>query len=299
MEVVVYGAGSLGSLLGGLLARTHEVTLVGRDPHVTAVRNSGLQVVGIETFETVPRATTGGTGLEGDLALVAVKAYDTPTAARELATGEFDAVLSVQNGMGNEEILAEGLPCPVLAGITSHGAIHTGPGVVEWTGRGEVTVGPWRGAGTDVAERAGAAFRKAGVETTVGTEVRTRLWEKLAVNAAINPTTALARMRNGGVFAGPTAECARTAARETALVARASGVELTDERAIERARTVARETGGNRSSMYQDVLAGKRTEVDAVSGFVADRADREGLDAPVNRVFRALIRGWEAAEGVR
>ncbi len=299
MEVVVYGAGSLGSLFGGLLARTHEVTLVGRDPHVAAVRNSGLQVVGIETFETAPRATTGGTGLEGDLALVTVKAYDTPTAARELATGEFDAVLSVQNGMGNEEILAECLPCPVLAGTTSHGAIHRGPGVVEWTGRGDVTVGPWGGAGTDVAERAGAAFREAGVETTVGTEVRTRLWEKLAVNAAINPATALARMQNGEVFAGPTAECARTAARETARVARASGIELTDQRAIECARTVARETSGNRSSMYQDVLAGKRTEIDAVSGFVADRADREGLDAPVNRVFQALIRGWEAAEGVR
>lgn len=299
MEVVVYGAGSLGSLFGGLLAQTHEVTLVGREPHVAAVRNSGLEVVGIETLETTPLATTDGTGLQGDLALVTVKAYDTPTAARELATGEFDAALSFQNGMGNEETLAEVLACPVLAGTTSHGAIRTEPGVVKWTGRGDVTVGPWGSTGIDVAEHAGAAFREVGVEPTVEPEMRTRLWEKLAVNAAINPTTALARIRNGEVFAGPTAECAHTAARETARVARADGVELTDERAVERARTVARETSENRSSMYQDVLAGKRTEVDAVSGFVADRADQDGLEVPVNRVFQALICGWETVEGIR
>jgi 2-dehydropantoate 2-reductase len=92
MKVVVFGAGSLGSLLGGLLAREHDVTLIGRDPHVTAIRESGLRVEGAFEATTTPTATTDGTGLSGDVALVTVKAFDTEDAADALASGAFDAV---------------------------------------------------------------------------------------------------------------------------------------------------------------------------------------------------------------
>lgn len=298
MDVAVYGAGSLGSLLGGMLARTHDVTLVGRDPHVTAVRDAGLRVVGVEEFATTPRATTEGVDLAGDLALVTVKAYDTGTAAADLATGTFDAVLSLQNGMGNEAVLADRLACPVLGGTTTYGAMLREPGVVEWTGRGEVTVGPWEADG-DLAGRVVEAFRDAGVTSAVDAAVRTVLWEKLAVNAAINPVTALARVENGVVFAGQTADTAAEAAREVARVARREGVELSGERAVERAREVADRTGANRSSMYRDVLAGRRTEIDAVSGFVVATGEERGVPVPVNHTLWALVRGWESGEGVR
>jgi len=307
MRIVVFGAGSLGSLLGALLDSAHDVVLVGRDPHVSAVRERGLRVTGVDSFEASPAATTDGTGLDADLAIVTVKAYDTAAAAHDLATGDVDAAVSLQNGLGNEETLAAGLVCPIVAGTTTHGAMLSEPGVVEWTGRGEVTVGNWRvddgdgdaTTGTDPASRVAAAFRAASIDAASDPGIRHRLWTKLAVNAAINPITALARIRNGRVFEGPTAEYAERAAAEVARIARAEGVGLDADAVAEEARAVARRTADNRSSMLQDLAAGRRTEIDVISGVVAERADEHGIEAPVNGLLAALVRGWEAGEGLR
>ena len=309
MRIVIFGAGSLGSLLGALLDGVHEVVLVGRDPHVSAVRDSGLRVTGVDSFAASPAATTEGTGLDADLAVVTVKAYDTAAAAHDLATSDIGAAVSLQNGLGNEETLAAGLECPVVAGTTTHGAMLSEPGVVEWTGRGEVAVGNWGRDGgdrtpqgddtDDPASRVAAAFRAASIDATVDPDIRHRLWTKLAVNAAINPVTALTRVRNGRVFEGPTAAYAERAARETAAVARAEGIELDAGAVVEEARAVARRTADNRSSMFQDLAAGRRTEIDAISGAVSDRGDDHRIDTPVNGLLAALLRGWEAGEGLR
>ncbi|AXG06840.1 2-dehydropantoate 2-reductase [Haloplanus rubicundus] len=299
MEVLVFGAGSLGSLLGGLLARAHDVTLVGRDPHVAAVRADGLRITGVETLDTRPAATTDATGASADLALVTVKAYDTGTAARALATGDYGVVCSLQNGMGNEDVLADAVDAPVLAGTVTYGAGLVDPGHVEWRGRGTITLGAWRPADdAATAERIAAAFRAADLDAEAVGDVRRRLWEKLAVNAAINPVTALARVENGALTEEPLAGLARSAAVETAGVARADGVALADETAAEAAATVAGETARNRSSMFQDVSRGRRTEIDAINGYVADRAAVTDRAAPVNRALAALIRGWERGAGV-
>ena len=306
MRIAIFGAGSLGSLLGALLDRAHDVVLVGRDPHVSAVRDGGLRVTGVGSLEATPAATTDGTGLDVDLAVVTVKAYDTAAAARDLATGDVDAVVSLQNGLGNEAALAAGPACPIVAGTTTHGAMLSAPGVVAWTGRGEVTVGNWRvgdgagdPAGDDPAERVAAAFRAASVDAAVDPDIRRRLRLKLAVNAAINPTTALARVRNGAVRSEPIATYAERAAREAAAVARAEGIDVGGDTAVDRARAVADRTADNRSSMLQDVAAGRRTEIDAISGAVVDRGAEHGVETPVNGLLCALVRGWEAGAGLR
>ncbi|NEU59075.1 ketopantoate reductase family protein [Halorussus sp. MSC15.2] len=293
MEIVVFGAGSLGSLVGGLLAREHAVTLVGRDPHVAAVRESGLRVGGRFDFAVRPGATTDGTGLAADLAVVTVKAFDTEAAGETLATGEFDAALSLQNGMGNEETLAESLDCPVLAGTATYGAVLREPGEVECTGRGEVVLGPRTGGTAEIADAVGRAFGTAGIETTVADDMPRRLWEKLAVNAGINATTALARVENGALLDGPARDVAADAARETARVAREQGVELGDDEAVNAVERVAETTAQNTSSMYQDVLAGRRTEVGAINEYVLARARETDRTVPVNRTLTNLLRAWE------
>jgi 2-dehydropantoate 2-reductase len=300
MEILVFGAGSLGSLVGGLLARAHDVTLVGRDAHVTAVTDDGLRITGVESVDVRPAATTDATGASADLALVTVKAYDTEAAARTLATGEYGAVCSLQNGMGNEDVLADAVDAPVLAGTATYGARLVDSGHVEWTGRGTITVGAWRPADdAATAERVAAAFRAAGLDAAATADIRTRLWEKLAINAAINPVTALSRVENGALMEWPLAALARTAAVETAGVARAEAVALDDGTARDAAETVARETARNRSSMLRDVARGRRTEIDAINGYVVDRAAATDTSAPINRTLVALIRGWEAGAGVR
>jgi len=291
MEVVVFGAGSLGSLVGGVLARRHDVTLVGRAPHVEAVRADGLCVEGEASFVVHPSATTDGDGLTADLAVVTVKSFDTGRAAAALATGDVGAVLSLANGMGNEATLAEQLDAPVVAGATALGATLEAPGRVAWLGRGRTTVGPWTDGAGRAARRAGGALRVAGLPTTVTDAVRRHLWEKLAANAAINPITALAGVRNGRVAESPLAGTAATAARETARAARHAGVDLSDERAVETAARVARATAKNRSSMARDLEAGRRTEVDAINGHVVDEIGAER--APVNAALAALVHARE------
>ena len=295
MNVVVFGAGSLGSLIGGLLAREHAVTLVGRDPHVSAVAADGLRVSGECEFTVDPAATTTVPDA-ADLAVVTVKAYDTDAAAAALDDCDIGACLSLQNGMGNEATLAERLECTVLAGTCTYGARLVEPGHVACTGVGEVALGPREGGRSVAADAVGERVGIAGVELAVADDMPRRLWEKLAVNAGINAATALARVENGALVDGPAESVAVAAAREVARVAREAGVGLTDERAVDRVASVATDTATNRSSMLQDVDAVSRTEVDAINGYVVDRAESP---VPVNETLAALVRAWESERGLR
>jgi 2-dehydropantoate 2-reductase len=296
MRVVVFGAGSLGSLVGGLLAREHEVSLVGREEHVAAVREEGLTITGEYDRTVHPEARTDPPA-SADLLLVTVKSYDTPEASAAIADGmtDVDAVLSLQNGMGNEAVLAGELPWPVLAGTCTFGARHREPGVVACTGVGRVVLGPLVPDHAELADAVGEAFRVAGIETTVAADVRRRLWKKLAVNAGINATTALARIPNGAVVDGPVTTVARKAARETARVAQSEGIDLDEGEAVQQLEAVARDTADNVSSMRQDVRAGQRTEVDAINGYVVSQAET----APVNETLWRLLQAWEAERELR
>jgi 2-dehydropantoate 2-reductase len=295
MEILVFGAGSLGTLVGGLLAHTHEVTLVGRDPHVSTVREEGVRITGAIEAHTRPAATTESEGHEADVALVTVKAFDTEEAAEALATGSFEAVCSLQNSL-TEGTLDRIVDAPILAGAATYGARLVEPGRVECTGVGRVVVGDRTGGTHPWAERLGKAFRDVDVRTLVATDMPRRRWEKLAVNAGINAITALARVENGGLSTGTGHEIAHRATREAARVARAEGVRLSNRRAANALDRVVDATAANRSSMLQDVDAGRRTEVDAINGEVVRRAERHRLvsDVPTNRTLTRLLQAWEA-----
>ncbi|SDR28119.1 ketopantoate reductase family protein [Natronobacterium texcoconense] len=299
MEIVVFGAGSLGSLVGGVLAREHDVTLVARQAHADAVRTRGLRIEGSLEAEVSPAATTDGRGLEADLAVVTVKSFDTESIAETIATGSFDAVLSLQNGMGNEEVLASALDAEVLAGTATYGAILQRPGIVECTGLGKIVLGDHRGGHSDVADAVGEAFSGAGLETTVAEDMPSRLWEKLAVNAGINAITALTETENRAVLEPPADDVARAATKETARVARADGVELSNREALAAMERVAESTAANTSSMAQDLQVGRRTEIDAINGYVVDRGETLAVETPTNRLLAALVRTWERGQGVR
>lgn len=288
MEIVVFGAGSLGSLIGGLLAREHAVTLVGREPHVRAISEEGLAITGAIEVAVSPGARTT-VPETADLTIVTVKAYDTPAAANTLAGWDCPAVLSLQNGLGNEATLSDALDAEVLAGTATYGAIQDDPGTVQCTGRGEVVLGPPDGGVSRLATRVGDAFTTAGIETTVATDMPRRQWEKLAVNAGINATTALTRVPNGALTESPAGALARRAARETARVAREEGVTLSENAAVAALERVVEATADNESSMYRDVTQECRTEVEAINGYIADSE----VETPVNDTLAGLLRTWE------
>lgn len=289
-QVQIFGAGSLGTLVGALLSRAGVDThLVGRERVVRAFGgDEGVHVEGIEGFVARPSLSTEPR--RADVTLVTVKSYDTEEEAHQLAptVAEDDTVVSLQNGMGNEEVLDEALEATVLGGTATYGAnLRLEEAYVEYTGRGEVVVGDYRGGVSREAERVAETLEPLNARATDTMDAA--LWEKLSVNTAINPVTALTRLTNGDA-AESASEVMREAARETGKVARENGVLV--ENAPDRALEVARTTAENESSTLQDVRAGRRTEIDALNGYVVEKA--EETPTPTNRTLAALVRATES-----
>jgi len=287
VQVQVFGAGSLGTLLGALLSCAGVDThLVARESVVDAFKG-GVRVEGIE--DLVERPSISTETVEADVTLVTVKSYDTYDAAEDLdpAFSDDGVVVSLQNGMGNEEKLDEKLGATVLGGTATYGAnMCPDDGLVEYTGEGEVVVGDYTGGASRVAERV-AELLGTGLEASATDEMDAALWEKLTVNCAINPVTALTHLKNGEA-AERAPEVMRAAARETAEVAHEKGVRV--KGAPGHALEVARATAENESSTLQDVRAGRRTEIDALNGYVVERASETEVEVPTNETLFSLVR---------
>ena len=296
MRIGVLGAGSLGSLFAGRLAATGtDVVVLGRaNDHLQRVKADGIVVTTPDGGELRGEvdATTDPSDLAGiDVLLVCVKSYDTDhalTVAGDAIPPTAD-VVTLQNGLGNAETISEHVPdVHVVAGTTTHGAYLEGPGRVHHAGGGDTRIGRFFGANDDAIDDVAATFTDAGIETTVIADVRAAIWEKVLVNAGINAATALARVPNGEMADGPGAALLRDAVEEGVRVADAAGPSI-DPAIVDHALDVARRTATNRSSMLQDLEAGKRTEIDAINGGLVRRADQHDVPAPVNRTLTNLV----------
>lgn len=302
LKVGVVGAGAMGSLFGGhLSAAGHEVWLVDIwAEHVDTINHLGLQIVEPSGDERVvrPRAVTDPQPVGPcDIVLVLVKSYHTKQAAASLAPllAPSTVVLTLQNGLGNIDVLTEKVPRnQLMAGITGQGANILGPGRIHHAGSGETVIGELDGAVTERLQRLVDAFTGAGLPTSATTDVQGVVWAKLLVNIAINPLTAILRVRNGRLLEIPEAvEIMREAVQEGLAVASRAGVHVPLADPWEHVLDVAVRTAANRSSMLQDVDRGRRTEIDALSGAVVGEGSRLGLETPVNLTLARLVRCLE------
>jgi len=302
MRIVVMGAGSMGCLLGGYLARAdHEVFLLDPQTERTeAIQTSGIVVEGVGGDFDV-EASAGPTydgDAPPDLVLVCVKAYDTAQAASdcEVFLGNHTEVLTLQNGVGNLERLAHTLPRDqLLAGTTSLGANLLSPGRVHHAGEGGTHIGDVYGERSDRAEEIAALFTAARLPASATDNIHELIWSKLAVNVGINALTALLRVRNGRLLAAEGAtRVMEPAVVECLAVAEESGVSLDAEVVMARVKDVARRTASNRSSMLMDVLGDRRTEIDAINGAVVRRGRELGLAVPVNETLTNLVHAVES-----
>lgn len=293
----------MGCLIGGFLARAGaDVVLV--DPwleHVEALGREGLRLwEGEEPLRIPVRAAVAGTPVRpADLVLLLVKAPRTGSALPELPPllAEGGAVLTLQNGLGAADLLAEALGEErVLVGVTAQGATLLGPGEIRHGGAGETLVGGYRGGHPALAS-AVRALDGAGLPTRAVEDIWPKVWGKLVVNCGINALTALAGLKNGDISRIPAAaDVLRDAVREATAVARAAGVELGDADALaERVLAVAEATAANRSSMGQDVDRRSPTEIDFINGAVVREGLRLGVETPVNRTLTRLVQALETA----
>lgn len=296
----------MGSLFGGLLAESGvDVALVDIDAeHVRTVDEEGLRLRSPEGERTVAVSATTDPAAVGavDLVVVFVKSPQTRTAlagATALLADDPD-VLTLQNGLGNPETIAEFVPQKrVVAGVTAHGATLEGPGRVFHAGEGATTIARYFTANDDRVRALARTLTEAGIETAVSDAIRDDIWEKVLVNVGINAPTAVARVENGLLATtDPGRRLVEAAVTEAAHVARSEGRDV-PEAPVSHVLDVAAATAENRSSMLQDVEAGRATEIEHLHGEIVRRARDHGLPAPVNRTLADLVRLGEIDSGVR
>jgi 2-dehydropantoate 2-reductase len=298
MKIAVVGAGAMGSLFGASLAEAgnevwlHDVWVA----HVEAINQDGLAIErGGKTRTLRIDATTDPEQIgQAELIIIFVKSTHTAAAAetaRKLA-GSAGVVMTLQNGMGNADILAEFIdPERVLAGTTSHGATMLGPGRIRHAGVGATTIGAWAATkqGQKLASRLSDFFTGIGIDSEAVDDVRSVLWNKLLINIGINAITALTAIKNGQILdLEITRYLSRKAVEEAMKIAGRMNINVRQD-AVDHVSAVAQETAANRSSMGQDVDNRRQTEIGTINGYIVREAKRLGMQAPVNETLTALV----------
>ncbi len=299
MRICVVGAGAIGGLFAAHLAQLPELEVWVFDPaeeHVDAINDNGLRVIGaVELIGRVQARTDPSEIPDCPFGLVATKGTVTDAAiaatARIFAAG---AVCSVQNGIGNEEVIAEHVP-RVIRGVTLPAGQVVEPGVIRMVGPGPTWIGPFepRPATGDEIDRLGNLLNESGLETRVRADARGAQWTKLLFNACTNPLCALTGLTHGELCDyAPTTRLVDELLREGVAVADALGIELEEDPAA-LVYSAAKANYRHRPSMLQDVAARRPTEIATLNGGIVVAAADAGVDAPLHRAVVDLIRGVE------
>ncbi len=309
MRILVMGAGAMGSVLGGFLAKGgHEVTLVGRRGSMEAIQLRGLRIIGIwgdHHIHSLKARTDVGGLRAGDLdwVFITVKAYDTELAVQTIAplTDENTLVCSYQNGLGNAEVIAKkvGWRQTVSARVI-YGVRLLEPGVAEVTVIANPTALGVHTADAPVqrVREMVATMEGVGLPTVYTEEIAALLWGKVAYNCALNPLSALLDVPYGRLLETPhTREIMREVIEELYEVGRAMGVQLKPKTAQEYLRLLFQilipPTAAHYASMREDLKLGRRTEIDALNGAICQYGREHGVPCPINETLTRLIRARE------
>jgi 2-dehydropantoate 2-reductase len=306
MQISIIGTGAMATLFAARLADVADVSMIGSwADALETIKQQGIVIDGESCCHQVHTAYHPDDAPAADLALILTKAYKSVKAAEVAAkTIKPDGLaLTLQNGLGNIEILAEYVRRDrALQGVTMQGATLLGPGRIRTSGRGATHLGyvPIELAAPrdfSVGHRAyevSALFNSAGLKSHVTADIDGLVWGKVIINAAINPLTAILRVPNGAlVESEETIGLMKAAALEAAAVAKARGIRLPFADPVERVKQVATMTATNHSSMLQDVLGQRPTEIDVINGKIVEQGQALGIPTPVNALLTSLVRAIE------
>lgn len=310
MKVGVVGPGAMGCLLAGKIAQAgNDVLLLDHRPErVKIIKERGVIIEGLQgnLQVEIPITLHPADLLETELILICVKAYDTQNVARALGhTGDGPFILTLQNGVGNVEILSEFLPKEkIIAGITSHGATDLGFGQVRHAGQGDTFIGYGfpKGEidpGSDPQlSRVKSLLDESGFITQLVPKIEDLIWSKLLINVGINALTALTHLKNGRIieFSG-TKEIMGEAVQEGIWVGERKGIQFIYPDPLGQVKKVCQLTSNNISSMLQDVIKKKRTEIDFLNGVIVREGQRYGISVPANSLLTRLVKTIEESYG--
>jgi 2-dehydropantoate 2-reductase len=295
--LLIAGTGALACLFAARLASSGaEVVMLGNWPEgLAALRRYGVHLLDLDgSTQSFPVGVIEGNACNGSFkqSLVLVKSWQTERTVHQLEScvSADGIVLTLQNGLGNYEVLTRSLGKErVASGVTTVGARMLEPGFVQFTGTGMVFLGAQSNLGI-----IRGLLDKAGFTVEVVSDPTALLWGKLVINAAINPLTAILRVPNGELLQRPSArELLAEAALEAAMVAEKLGIKLPYTDPVKAVEEVARKTATNLSSMLQDVQSGRVTEIEAINGAIVHHGEKSGIATPVNRVLWQLVRSMD------
>jgi 2-dehydropantoate 2-reductase len=300
VKVCIVGCGAIGSLFAAHLARLEGVEVHAYDvskDHMSAINERGLRLSGAAEFTARLHATTDASQIPlCDFGIVATKSTHTRPAIEQTKHifGPSSAVCSVQNGVGNEEILAQHVKY-VIRGTTFPAGHVLEPGHVGFDINGDTWIGPFEPTKTpyELVEKLSALINRSGIHVIPLRDARGAQWTKLIFNASTNPTGALTLLHHRAATRFPaTGVLFNALIAEGEAVAKALGIELHgDPRSL--VEKGANAPGKHNASMLQDVLAKRQTEVDFMNGAIVDWGEKTGVPTPLNRAMWQLIKGLE------
>ncbi|WP_322046428.1 2-dehydropantoate 2-reductase [Paraburkholderia sp. J67] len=304
MEIAILGAGAMGSLFGGLLAEAgHDVTLVDvDDAHLEAIRRDGLRLAtdaGERVVTKLHACRPGAASRAPELLIVFTKTMHTEAAldAARVLIGPHTTVLSLQNGLGNVERLERSVPRErIMVGVTTWPGDKPAAGRVNSHGSGMIRLMSADGEMRASVARAVAALNSAGLDCAADPDVWVTIWEKVAFNAALNSLCAVTQCTVGELSNVPDGPAlALKIVAEVAAVARASGVAVDEAHIVGNVQHALASHRSHRPSMLQDVLAGRRTEIEAINGAVVEAARAVPMAVPCTQTLLQLVRLVDAS----
>jgi len=301
MRIAVMGTGGTGGYFGGLLARAEEeVTFIARGAHLEAIRKNGLAIKSVLAGDfTIPAIATDNLNDIGlvDCVLFCVKAYDNAVAAEQIRPliGPQTVVLSVQNGIDNEEQIGNVVGSEHIVGCASYvSSTIESPGVIAQTaGPGKIVLGEMQGGTSPRTEALQSALQNSGITAELHSDIQTALWQKFLAICSVNGVTALTRLPMGDILAcKETLNLMRDTMEEVAAVARAKGANLPEGCVDQSMDFFSSLEPSMRGSMYYDLAAGRRLELDVLNGTVVNLGREQGVPTPFNIAIYAALKPY-------
>tara|TARA_B100001758_G_scaffold88711_1_gene75536 strand:- start:11355 stop:12317 length:963 start_codon:yes stop_codon:yes gene_type:complete len=310
MKIGIIGIGSIGGLIAGLIASKDEHELIlytNSNIQKLELITNGLTINIPETNKKIiidqEKFTINSNDDEinskwkksCDLILICTKSFSTLNASKiaKNLISKNGSCISIQNGIGNENIISSILGFePVLGGIITHGANKKDSTTINWAGQGEIIIGkmPLTKISNEVIDEITELLNDVGLNASNVQDIRLNLWSKLAINAAVNPLAAICGVKNGELLNPQLFECASSAMFEVLNVARGIGIEVPNNfEMLDTLTQILNSTKENKCSMLQDIMKGKKTEIDSICGEVIRKAEEIGIQTPINSTLLAII----------
>lgn len=291
MNIIVFGAGAIGSLYGAKLSKFNDVMLVGREEHVDEINKNGLKITGLENTTYKLKATTKIDKIgDNTLILLTTKVYDSKKTIKSIKNliEKDTVILCLQNGLYSENIVKDivGNKCIVLRGISNCGVTFLKPGVLQYNTHSYTVIEKSR-ISTELADH----LRKCGFECDVSENIKYEEWKKLIINCLINPISTILRTKNKAVADENLNPLKKLVVDECLKVAKKDSVEF-DVDFVKMVDDMIKDSE-NISSMQQDILKGRKTEIDYLNGAVVELGKKYGIKCPVNETLVMIVKGME------